>query len=787
MRIILFVLAVLVATPPVFSQTEIRGFVFDGETNEPLPSATILIQDTYRGTISNLQGQFSIPVDSLPVSILIRYIGYNSVTIEINDNTQFPLQVAMTSAIAELDEIVITERDPGLSIMERVIARKLLWRRGLENYRVEAYTRQSLSSDTSIVSISESSSIAYWHKDHGHREVQLSARQTMNISEDENFAGVRYLPNFYDDDIEIAGYKIVGITHPNALRFYQFKLLETSVMDGKPVYKIEVIPRRQRQPLFHGVVYVLGRDYALLEVDLKPNDVVNFPPPVQDFDLAYRQQFNNYGGDYWLPVDMRIEGRIRIGMVGLRFPPMNFRQVSRLSGYEVNTAIPDSIFEDRSWFSRADSANQQTEFREIEQIPLTIEERVAYESIDSTKTIEEAFKPEGFLARMIDSDENGDNDGFLSGLNEVIPNGLAPRGRFNRLDGLHLGLEYDRRFDGIGLRWKSIAGYSFHSGLWDYGASFNQRVIKFGNSSLNIKGGYENITETMYPSKLYSMGMSSFVMLLGSEDYFDYFRNQKFYSGIQLHRFLPQTDFTVTLNRELHRSFGDLEIRDYSLFGWHEERRGNPLAEEGTLHSVDFELGYNITSNNFGFSGRRQLKISAEFSDEHFGSDFNFAKYDISLDWNLNTFYQRRLFANTLDVHVSAGTSTGKLPVQRFGAIDGTKTLFSPYGSLRSRKNLPYTGNRYWLFVAEHNFRTIPFELMGLNYLVEKGWGIILFGGAGQTSAEGNYPSDLLVSDGIHSEAGISLNSVFGVMRIDFAKRLDAPGAYFGISIPRYF
>jgi hypothetical protein len=784
---LLLITILFLTTLPAYSQIEITGVVLNSQNGETLPSATILLEGTYRGTITNLEGQFSLSVEELPATLTFRYIGFNSTSVEISEQTSFPLQVSLSPFVEELDEIVVTERDPGLSIMERVIARKQIWRTGLENYRVEAYTRQSLSSDTAIVSISESSSIAYWHSDHGHREVQLSARQTSNLNEDQNFAGVRYLPNFYDDDIEIAGYRVVGITNPNSLRYYHFRLLETSMMDGKPVYKIEVRPRRQRQPLFEGVAYVLGRDYALLEVDLKPNDVVNFPPPVQDFDLAYKQQFSNYGGDYWLPVDMRIDGRIKIGMVGLRFPPMNFRQVSRLSGYEINGSIPDSIFADIRWFTRADTLDQNPELNEIEQIPLTLEESRAYETIDSTKTIEEAFKPEGFLARMIDTDDDSNGGGGLLGLDRVIPKGVAPRARYNRLDGLHLGLNYSRRFSEAGLQLKSFGGYSFHSEYWDYGASITQRLIRIGNSSLHLTGGYENSTDTMYPSKLYSIGLSSFVMVLGGEDYFDYFRKEKIYGGFQLHRFLPQTDFAVSLNRELHRSFGDLEIRDYSFFDWHKARRDNPLAEEGTLHSFNIELGYNLSSNNMGFSGRRQFKISAEFSDDAFGSDFNFAKYDFTIDWNFNTFYQRRLFSNTLDIHFSAGTSSGKLPLQRFGAIDGAKTLFSPYGSLRSRKNLPYIGNRYWLLVAEHNFRTIPFELLGLNYLVERGWGIILFGGAGQTFAEGNYPSDLLVSEGVHTEAGISLNSVFSIMRIDFSKRLDAPGVYFGISIPRYF
>jgi hypothetical protein len=134
-------------------------------------------------------------------------------------------------------------------------------------------------------------------------------------------------------------------------------------MDGKPVYRIEVLPKRGLQPLFEGEAWVLGRDYALLEVDLKPNRVVHFPPPIQDFNLAYRQQFSNYGGDFWLPVDMRIEGLIRIGLVGLRFPPIIFRQTSRLSDYQLNPSIPDSVYRENNQIIRADSLMAESQIR----------------------------------------------------------------------------------------------------------------------------------------------------------------------------------------------------------------------------------------------------------------------------------------------------------------------------------------------------------------------------------------------------------------------------------------
>lgn len=743
------------------------------------------------GTISNPEGDFSIQTDQLPVWLQIRYIGYQTAQVQITNETDFPVIIELERSLTELDEIVVTDRDPGLSIMERVIARKQIWRSNLQNYRVDAYTRQVLSSDTSIASISESNSVLYHDNKMGYREIQLNTRQTLNLNADQNYSGVRYLPNFYDEDIEIAGYNVVGITHPDALRFYHFSLIETTVIDNHPVFKIEVIPKRERQPLFEGIAWVHGGEYALIEVDLKPNRVVTFPPPVQDFNLIYRQQFSNYGRDFWLPVDMRIEGGIRVSMVGLRFPPINFRQVSRLSGYEVNTAIPDSVFNNLNVFSRADSsrADAVSAPESREQIPLTDEEQLAYEKIDSTKTLEDAFRPEGFLARMIDDDneENGNQrDGPFAAVVNLMPNGLKLKGRFNRVDGFHAALGYGKRIESLNNRFDISAGYSFHSGEWDYSARLNQTLYNQASKQISFLIGYGLGTDTRYTSQMYPVVINSIASVLGAEDYYDYFRNRRFSTGLQFRNIVPSSAIAISADMEKHDTVSG-ELYNYSLFGWHEERRPNLPIEEGNLNSIKFEWNINREDHSFGFAGNNGVEISTEWSDSALGSDFNFLKLAIAGEVSIPTFYQRRLFANQLDIHFSGGTAAGRLPIQRYGAIDGSVTRFTPFGSLRTRNYLPYEGERYWLLTAEHNFRTIPFELLGLRTLVNKGWGIILFGGAGAAYAGESAPDGVLDSDGIHSEAGVSLNSVFGVMRVDFAKRLDRHGFFIGFSIPRYF
>src|SRR5699024_4142011 len=310
--------------------------------------------------------------------------------------------------VTEMQEITVTNEDPGMRIMREVIRRKQQWRKKLQTYTARAYTRQALSSDTSIVSITESASQIYWDEQQGHREVLKSRRQTANIEASGNFAGVSYLPNLYDDNIDIAGFDMVGITHPDALDYYRFKLIGQTSLDGHTVYKIRVIPDRNLQPLFKSTAHVLDGAYALLEVDLQPNETVTFPPPVKSFGMSYRQQFNNYGQEFWLPADMRIRGKVKIAMVGLSFPRINSKQISRITDYRVNVPLPDSLYKQEDTFT-IDSTSVDSDSLialQVSTVPLSQAEEQAYATLDSTATLEKAFKPSGFLARFVDDDDD---------------------------------------------------------------------------------------------------------------------------------------------------------------------------------------------------------------------------------------------------------------------------------------------------------------------------------------------------------------------------------------------
>ena len=156
-------------------------------------------------------------------------------------------------------------------------------------------------------------------------------------------------------------------------------------------------------------------------------------------NLYYKQQFRNYEKKFWLPVDYRVDGDIKIGIFGLQFPRIKYKRITALSDYSTNIPLPDSLYQkDKPLIEDSLSIARDSLFAtHTVQIPLTHTETAAYETLDSTMTLRKAFKPTGFLADMIEmtteDEENREGDpGLLSW--------FSPQLWYNRVDELHLGL-----------------------------------------------------------------------------------------------------------------------------------------------------------------------------------------------------------------------------------------------------------------------------------------------------------------------------------------------------------
>ena len=154
------------------------------------------------------------------------------------------------------------------------------------------------------------------------------------------------------------------------------------------------------------------------------------------------------------------------------------------------------------------------------------------------------------------------------------------------------------------------------------------------------------------------------------------------------------------------------------------------------------------------------------------------------MDWQQRTFWKRRWPANTLDLRLLAGTSTGDVPPQRNAVLDVAMGPFTPFGAFRTVHGHPYEASRYAALFWEHNFRTVPFEYLGAWPLVHRAMGVLVHGASGRTWHEGRAVN-LRSTQGWHHEVGASL-TLYGVLRLDVTRRLDRAGWRIGGSLARF-
>ena len=111
----LFVLVLLCSTSLLFgqnkSQVRVNGKITDAATGEVLPGVNILVQGTLTGTISEVDGRYSVLVNGPDAVLVYSFIGYVSQTVTVG--TQSSIDIALSPDVQTLGEVVITAQGRG--------------------------------------------------------------------------------------------------------------------------------------------------------------------------------------------------------------------------------------------------------------------------------------------------------------------------------------------------------------------------------------------------------------------------------------------------------------------------------------------------------------------------------------------------------------------------------------------------------------------------------------------------------------------------------------------------
>jgi TonB-dependent starch-binding outer membrane protein SusC len=103
--IMLILLFGLTNTFMVFAQREVSGVVSD-DFGDPLPGAAVLVKGTSSGTVTDIDGQYTVSVPGDDAVLVFSFLGYLNLEVEVgNQNT---INVELEQAISGLDEVIIT-------------------------------------------------------------------------------------------------------------------------------------------------------------------------------------------------------------------------------------------------------------------------------------------------------------------------------------------------------------------------------------------------------------------------------------------------------------------------------------------------------------------------------------------------------------------------------------------------------------------------------------------------------------------------------------------------------
>ncbi|HEY0656214.1 MAG TPA: TonB-dependent receptor [Chryseosolibacter sp.] len=89
----------------LFGQQTITGNVFDNETKEPLIGATILLRSNQLGTVTNVNGQFSISCQCSFDTLEISYVGYEK---QVVTKPASQLSISLAPSASNLQQIIVT-------------------------------------------------------------------------------------------------------------------------------------------------------------------------------------------------------------------------------------------------------------------------------------------------------------------------------------------------------------------------------------------------------------------------------------------------------------------------------------------------------------------------------------------------------------------------------------------------------------------------------------------------------------------------------------------------------
>lgn len=393
---------------------QIKGTITD-EKGNPLPFVSVFEENTYSGATSNEQGKYQLNVKEPGKNkITFQYLGFKTQKRTISsDSKTITLDVKMPEESFALNEVLIDPKNnPAIAIIKSAIANKKNNSDKTARYTADFYSKGMFkvkdlpkkilgkkvdlgpdmasnldSTGTGILYLSETISKIIFEKPDKLKEKIIASKISGNNKGYSYNTASLSTYDFYDNTLDF-DVKMISPIADNAFSYYKYQL-EGSFYDdnNQQIYKIKVIPKRDKEPVFEGYLYIVDDSFAIYAIDL---NIKGYRMKNEFTEaMTLKQSFSyNSKNKIWTKNAQTLD--FNAGIFGVKFSG-KFNYV--YSNYEFPTSFEKKTFGNEVVAFELNANKKDDAFwNQIRPIPLTIEESTDYNKKDSLQTIRKSKK-----------------------------------------------------------------------------------------------------------------------------------------------------------------------------------------------------------------------------------------------------------------------------------------------------------------------------------------------------------------------------------------------------------
>lgn len=771
----------LISSAAFAQNIRLSGFVYNAETKEPVPHVNIRLAETTQGTSTNSEGKFVFSVNKDKPKLIFSAVGYKKEIVEIASHGNISLDVSLKPEPIQLMEIVVgADEDPAYKIVREAIKRKEQNRAGLNSLQYDFFSKDIFLSAGEVAMVSEKFSTGYYQTGKNEKIITHSVSITENekrnaLKFDQNILDKIYI-DFTEDMLMIVGNTVFLPLALNAFDWYDYKLREVKQAGTKYEYIIEVIPESKLQPLLRGKIVIEDSTYALKSIQLSNSEGLRFPF-VNDFQVGFVQNRELFE-KYWLPIYQKVQSSLELNFAGLiGTDQIAMDQVSLFTDYKINAAIPDSIYQ---LYPAIEGENQRdssgikyfktsllnrAEMDSLRPIPLTSTEEKAYKELDSTMRVVSQIKYKGLLSGVVaeainNNEKENSGNRFLKYAIEAFS--YLKLGD-NRVNGILFGGRYKSSVSSDVLKLEIGLGYAFGRKKFEGTFSTSYIVKNFFIDGIQFALFDETKqTQLLNPYPDFLNGINVF---LGFEDQFNYYHSRGFSLG-----FWKRIKNNISANAKFiydeQKSLREMKYQ--SIFNTNREVRINPSIIEGNDNRISVGLLWGTSPYTYMPIQKDGLIAQLDISNPLFGSIFNYKRFKVTSQVSTKTIYDELFSAPYFLFGFESEFVLGGFGPQHTITPTSALNVYSPFLSFKTLKTYEYVGDKFISIFAEHNWRTIPFQSLGLTFLADLNIDIITGVNLLKMWNESNYFINK-TRNSIFWEGYFSLARILGIGRIDFS------------------